>query len=65
MKHQDPSKQTKGHHGSPKSDEASAGQDSNRDPALTKPGVCKVGQQPDLGQGAVDFHQSNHGKRSR
>ena len=62
MKHQDPSKQTKGHHSAPK---PSAGQGSNRDPALTKPGVGKVGQMPDFGQGTVDFHQGGHGKRGR
>jgi hypothetical protein len=37
-----------------------AGQTDN-----TKPGVGKPGQQEDLGQGATDFHQSNHGRRGR
>jgi hypothetical protein len=34
-------------------------------PDDTKPGVAKPGQQDDFGQGAQDFHQSNHGKRGR
>jgi hypothetical protein len=34
-------------------------------PDHTTPGVAKPMQQDDLGQGAVDFHQSNHGKRGR
>jgi len=29
------------------------------------PGVAKPGQQPDTGQGAIDHHQGNHGRRSR
>lgn len=31
----------------------------------TKLGVAKPGEQPDRGHGATDFHQSNHGRRSR
>jgi hypothetical protein len=31
----------------------------------TKPGVAKPGEKDDFGQGATDFHQSNHGKRGR
>lgn len=64
MKHQDPKKQTKGT-STHQSETPSAQQGSNHDPALTKPGVGKVGEQPDFGQGTVDFHQSNHGKRGR
>ena len=29
------------------------------------PGVGKPGEQPDTGQGAIDHHQGNHGRRSR
>jgi hypothetical protein len=34
-------------------------------PEQTKPGVAKPMQRDDFGQGATDFHQSNHGKRGR
>jgi hypothetical protein len=29
------------------------------------PGIAKPGQEPDTGQGAIDHHQSNHGRRGR
>jgi hypothetical protein len=29
------------------------------------PGVAKPGEQPDTGRGAIDHHQSNHGRRGR
>jgi hypothetical protein len=34
-------------------------------PDETRRGVAKPGEQDDLGQGATDYHQSNHGKRGR
>jgi hypothetical protein len=34
-------------------------------PDSTRPGVAKPMQKDDFGQGAVDFHPSNHGKRGR
>jgi hypothetical protein len=34
-------------------------------PDPTKPGVAKPMQRDDFGQGATDFHPSNHGKRGR
>ena len=33
--------------------------------AGTDPGVGKPAQQPDTGRGAIDHHQSNHGRRGR
>ena len=45
--------------GSPNADRGGQKQDPSR------PGVGKPGQQPDTGQGAIDFHQSNHGRRGR
>jgi hypothetical protein len=44
-------------------DEAAAS--ASTAPEQTKPGVAKPMQHDDFGQGAMDFHQSNHGKRGR
>jgi hypothetical protein len=40
-------------------------QDVKPQDTAAAPGVAKPGQQPDTGQGAIDFHQSNHGRRAR